>query len=88
MATVREHDRAVQRLEAALAAQDRLTERHQAARGTPRELAADAALHAASDHVAARAAWLKWLDDEAYRGLDAGPFDLRRALHDALGPIA
>ena len=24
-----------------------------------------------------RQAWLRWIDDESYRGLDAGPFDRR-----------
>ena len=83
----KEHDRAVERLGAAIDEQDRLTDRREAASGTPAELSADVELHAADEHVAAREAWLRWLDDGGYRGLNAGPFDLRSELEDALGPI-
>jgi hypothetical protein len=82
-----EHDRAVQRLNAALAEQDRLTGCHEAARDTPSELSAEVDLRAADEQVAAREAWLNWVDDDAYGGLNAGPFDLRRELEDALGPV-
>lgn len=78
-----EHDRAVQRLSAAVTEEDRLTDRYEAAVGTSAELSADVELHAASAHVTARDAWLKWLDDETYRGLNAGPFALHRELEDA-----
>ena len=72
-----EHDSAVQRLEAVLAEQDRLSQRHDAAIGTSTELDARVELRAAGDQVAAREAWLHWVDDESYRGLNAGPFELR-----------
>lgn len=35
-----------------------------------------ARLQAADDRVAARGAWLHWVDDESFRGLNAGPFEL------------
>jgi len=82
-----EHDRAVERLNAAISERQRLTDSHEAALGTPDELATDVALHAAHNQMAARDAWLKWLDDGSYRGLNAGPFDLRRELDDALGHV-
>ena len=72
-----EHDSAVQRLEAVLAEQDRLSQRYDAAIGTSTELGARLELRAAGDQVAAREAWLHWVDDESYRGLNAGPFELR-----------
>jgi hypothetical protein len=34
-------------------------------------------LHAADEAVAARDAWLRWVSDDTYRGLNAGPFELR-----------
>ncbi|MDP9228593.1 MAG: hypothetical protein M3M99_06005 [Actinomycetota bacterium] len=71
-----EHDSAVRRLEAVLAKQDRLSQRYDAAIGTPTELGARVELRAAGDQVAAREAWLHWIDDESYRGLNSGPFEL------------
>jgi hypothetical protein len=82
-----EHDRAAERLDAALAEQGRLTGCREEATGTPSELSADVQLHAADEQVAAREAWLRWIDDDGYRGLSAGPFDLRSELEDALGPV-
>ena len=88
MTTVNEeHDSAVKRLDAARAEQHRLTGHHAAARGSPGELAAEVRLHAADQQVGAREAWLRWVDDDGYRGLNAGPFDLQRELDDALGPV-
>jgi hypothetical protein len=74
--TGEEHDSATQRLDAALVEQDRLSERYDAAIGTPAELGAYFRLRAAGDRVAAREARLNWIDDEHYRGLNAGPFSL------------
>ena len=71
-----EHDRAVQRLEAALVEQNRLGERFDAAAGTSTEFGAYVRLRAAGDQVAARQAWVNWIEDESYRGLNAGPFEL------------
>ncbi len=71
-----EHDSAVQRLEAALVEQDRLGERLDVAVGTSTEFGADVRLRAARDQVTARKAWLNWVDDDGYRGLNAGPFEL------------
>jgi hypothetical protein len=72
----REHDSAVQRLEAALVEQDRLGERFDAAVGTSTEFGAYVRLRAAGEQVRAREAWVDWVDDESYRGLNAGPFEL------------
>jgi hypothetical protein len=71
-----EHGRAVRRLETALVEQHRLGERFDAAVGTSTEFGAYVRLRAASDQVRAREAWVNWVDDEGYRGLDAGPFEL------------
>ena len=70
------HDSAVQRLHAGRVEQERLGERYEAVVGTSTELGAYARLQAAGDHVAARETWLNWIDDEGYRGLDSGPFEL------------
>jgi anti-sigma regulatory factor (Ser/Thr protein kinase) len=77
LAVDEEHDRAVEQLEEALVEQDRLSDRLDAAVGTSTELTAYAQLQAAGSQVAARQAWLHWVDDEAYRGLNAGDFELR-----------
>jgi hypothetical protein len=82
-----EHDSALQRLERAMEEQARFRARYTAAIGTAAELSAYSRLRAAGEHVAARGAWLKWVDDEHYRGLGAGPFSLR-AEHDAGGRTA
>src|SRR6266536_3971847 len=74
--TSEEHDSAVQSLNAALVEQDRLSERYDAAIGTATELGAYVRLRAAGDQVAVRGAWLSWIDDEGYRGLNAEPFEL------------
>jgi hypothetical protein len=71
-----EHDRALQRLEAALVEQNRLGERFDAAIGTSTEFGAYVRVSAAADQVRAREAWINWVDDEGYRGLNAGPFEL------------
>ena len=71
-----ERGSAVQRLEAALVEQDRLGERFDAAVGTSAEFGAYARLRAAGEQVTARAAWVNWVVDESYRGLNAGPFEL------------
>ena len=71
-----ERDRAVQRLDGALDERDRLGGRFNAAVGTWTELEAYVRLRAAVDQVRAREAWLDWVDDEGYRGLNAGPFEL------------
>jgi hypothetical protein len=83
MATRNEaHAGAAQRLRAAIADQDRLTYRYEAAVGTSGEANADVALRRADEQVMARDAWLKWVDEDDYRGLNAGPFALRRELED------
>jgi hypothetical protein len=63
-------------LSAALAEQHRSMERCHAATGKSDHLIAEVALHAADQQVAAREAWLRWVDDEHYHGLNAGPFEL------------
>ena len=72
------HDGAVRRLRAAIAEQDRLTYLHEAAVGSSAEASTDSARRGAAEHVMARDAWLRWVDDDNYRGLNAGPFALRR----------
>jgi hypothetical protein len=74
--TSEEHDSAVARLDVELVEQDRLSERYDDAIGTSTELAAYVRLRGAGDQVAAREAWLNWVDDGGYRGLNAGPFEL------------
>jgi hypothetical protein len=71
-----EHDRAERRLSAALAEQHRSSDRYEAAVGRSAHLLAAVALHAADQEVAARDAWLRWVDDDGCRGLNAGPFEL------------
>jgi len=71
-----EHDRAMQRLEAALVEESRLGERFEAAVGTSTEFGACVRLAAAGDQVRALEAWLNWVDGEGFRGLNAGPFEL------------
>jgi hypothetical protein len=84
MATLREeHDRAERTLGAALAEQRRSSDRYDAAIGSAARLLAAVGLHAADQEVAARDAWLRWVDDDGYRGLNAGPFEL---LADGSGP--
>ena len=72
----RERDSVVERLEAALVEQDRLGERFDGAIGTSTAFGAYVRLRAAADQVTAREAWVDWVDDEGYRGLNAGPFEL------------
>jgi hypothetical protein len=79
------HDSATRRLHAKLVEQHRLDERFHAAIGTTTEAGAYLRLRAARDQVAALDAWLHWIDDEAYRGLNAGPFEL---LAEGSGPSA
>jgi hypothetical protein len=78
LATVdQEHDRAEQRLGAALAEQRHSSDLYDAAAGRAARLHAAIGLHAADQEVAARDAWLRWVSDDGYRGLNAGPFELR-----------
>ncbi|GAC1520210.1 MAG: hypothetical protein NVS2B6_03490 [Thermoleophilaceae bacterium] len=75
--TTMEHDDAVRRVHRALAEQSRMSDSYSAAIGTSSELSAYMNLRAAANRVAGREAWLHWVDDESYRGLNAGPFELR-----------
>jgi hypothetical protein len=70
------HDAAVQRLEVGLREQDRCSELFDAAIGTSSELGAYERLREAGVQVAAHETWLHWVDDDGYRGLNAGPFEL------------
>jgi hypothetical protein len=84
-----ERDSAVERLEAALGEQDRLGERFDAAVGTSTEFRAYVGLKAAGEQVRARETWVNWVEDESYRGVNAGPFELlseRRELARTGGP--
>jgi hypothetical protein len=78
-ATRHVHDSAVQRLEQALLEQDRLGTSFDAAVGTSTEFRAYVRLQRAGEQVAARQAWLNWVDNESYHGLNAGPFELATA---------
>jgi hypothetical protein len=53
---------AVERFEAAREERDRRAGRHDAASGSPEELPAFTELQAAEDQLAAREAWLKWVE--------------------------
>lgn len=53
-----------------------MDERYHDAIGKTTELGAYNRRGAAGDQVAALEAWLHWIDDKAYRGLNAGPFEL------------
>ena len=75
------HDSAVQRLEEALTEEDRLGMSFDAAVGTSTEFGAYVRLQRASEQVAARQTWLKWVDNESYRGINAGPFELAADRH-------
>jgi hypothetical protein len=57
-----ERSSATGRLETALGEQHRFAERYDAARGTSTEMTAYADLREAGEQVAARDAWVKWLD--------------------------
>jgi anti-sigma regulatory factor (Ser/Thr protein kinase) len=72
----RERDSARQRLHAALVEQHRLGDIFDAAVGTSTEFRAYARLKAAGEQVAARQAWLNWVENASYRGINAGPFEL------------
>jgi hypothetical protein len=76
MMTSPEHDSAVQRLDLEQVKYDRLRESYEGAIGTVAESGCHGRLGAAGDRVAAREAWLRWIDEDSYRGLNAGPFEL------------
>jgi len=79
-----QRDSAGERLDGALVEQDRLSERFDASVGTSTEFGAYVRLRAAVDEVRARQAWVDWVDDESYRGLNAGPFELLSESANAL----
>jgi len=64
----KEGDGARQRLQAAEVERDRLGEQLDAAVGTSSELEANVRLRAAGKQVAAREAWVHWVDDDSYPG--------------------
>jgi hypothetical protein len=72
-----ERDSATQRLGEAVQEQDRVRALFDGAVGTSSELSAYCRLRAAGEEVRARQAWLSWVDDDEYRGLNAGPFELQ-----------
>jgi hypothetical protein len=80
--TSMERTRAVERLSAGRAEQDRLRDDYDEAIGTSNELGAYFQLRTANEHVAARETWVRWIDDDSYRGLNAGPFELRAETSD------
>jgi hypothetical protein len=56
------HSGAVERFEAAREERDRRAGQYKAASGSPDELPAFTELQAAEDQLAAREAWLKWVE--------------------------
>lgn len=56
------HSVAVERFQAAREERDRRAGRYDAASGSPEELPAFTELRAAEDQLAAREAWLKWIE--------------------------
>jgi hypothetical protein len=62
VASGEEHESAVVRLEAAINDQRRLTAADHAAQGTPRERTAAVAVAAANERLAARRAWLRYVE--------------------------
>ena len=75
--------------DAALVEQARAQDLFHAAIGTSTELAAYIRLRAAGSQVSAREAWVHWVDDASYRGLNSGPFELHAQepgnLHQRIG---
>jgi hypothetical protein len=71
-----DHDRALRRLDAALVEENRLGRRLGAAVGASTKFGIYVRLRDAADQVRARKAWVNWIDDKGYRGLNAGPFEL------------
>jgi anti-sigma regulatory factor (Ser/Thr protein kinase) len=65
----REREDAVQRLDSALVEQDRLGELLDEAVGTSTELRAYVRLQVAGEEVAARQAWVNWIETASHRGL-------------------
>ncbi len=86
MMTSPEHDSAVQRLDLEQVKYDRLRESYEGAIGTFAESGCHGRLGAAGDQVAAREAWLLWIDEDSYRGLKRGAFRVaRRAVQPRYG---
>lgn len=56
------HKSALQRLDSARDEQREKSEAHEAARGTPGQHAAASELAGANDEMAAREAWVKWIE--------------------------
>jgi hypothetical protein len=61
-----EHERAVQRLYAAVEEQSRVRTERDGAKDAPAAVQADASLRAADDEVSARERWLDAVDDQNY----------------------
>lgn len=57
------HVRARERVDTAATERSRLRDEYEHAKGTRRELEADASLRAARDEVAARERWLHWVQE-------------------------
>jgi hypothetical protein len=61
--TSSQHESAVERVRAEVAEQDRLRDRYTSAIGTSGEFEAYTRLRVAGDQVAAREAWVRWVDE-------------------------
>jgi hypothetical protein len=60
------HAQALERVDTAAQERSRLSDECESAKGTARELRADASLRAANDEVAARQRWLQWVEERDY----------------------
>lgn len=75
-AASREREDALQRLDAALAEQDRLSQLLDEAVGTSTELSAYVRLQAAGEEVAAQQAWMNWIETASHAGTQLAEFEL------------
>jgi hypothetical protein len=57
---------AAERVEAAATERSRVCDEREVAKGTSKELQAQASLQAADDQLAARERWLRWVEDGDY----------------------
>jgi hypothetical protein len=76
--SISRHDDAVERLEGALAEQNRQRRRYEAGFETSREPNAFAQLCEANERVTTRARWLKWIDQRWNRGRSTAPSEETR----------
>jgi hypothetical protein len=81
---IRPEEDAAERLNAAVTERIRLDHEHDASRGTPAELEANASLRTADENVAARKRWLRWVQEPSAHEPDA-PAPAPEAVQDENG---